>query len=104
MSKKTITIFLNKYKLNTIKNIIHIIKRKDDKMSIKIVIDQGHNPSQINAGASFEELQEANITYQVGSYLAQLLNNDPRFEVKVTREKENTLTERKTKASARWVL
>ena len=60
-------------------------------MAIKIFIDQGHNPSLINAGANVNGIQEANITYVVGTFLAQLLNNDPRFEVKVSRENEDSV-------------
>lgn len=54
-------------------------------MAIKIFIDQGHNPSQINAGAEVDGVQEADITFRVGSYLASLLNNDPRFEARLSR-------------------
>ena len=54
-------------------------------MTIKIFIDQGHNPSLINAGAQVEGFLEANVTYEVGNFLAQLLNNDPRFEARVSR-------------------
>ena len=60
-------------------------------MAIKIFIDQGHNPSLINAGANVNGIQEANITYVVGTFLAELLNNDPRFEVKVSRENEDSV-------------
>lgn len=54
-------------------------------MAIKIFIDQGHNPGNINAGASGAGLTEAAITYQVGTYLADLLRKDGRFEVRTSR-------------------
>lgn len=54
-------------------------------MAIKIFIDQGHNPSDVNAGAEGFGLREQDITYNVGEYLADLLKNDGRFEVKTSR-------------------
>lgn len=54
-------------------------------MAIKIFIDQGHNPSGVNAGAEGFGLREQDITYNVGEYLADLLKNDGRFEVKTSR-------------------
>lgn len=54
-------------------------------MAIKIFIDQGHNPGNINAGTSGYGLTEAQITYQVGIYLAELLLQDGRFEVRLSR-------------------
>lgn len=54
-------------------------------MPIKIFIDQGHNPSGINAGAEGFGLREQDITYNVGIYLANLLNADPRFEARTSR-------------------
>lgn len=55
-------------------------------MAIKIFIDQGHNPTgHHNIGASWYGLYEQDITYQVGIYLADLLNGDPRFEARLSR-------------------
>lgn len=55
-------------------------------MAIKIFIDQGHNPTgNYNTGASWYGLYEQDITYQVGVYLAELLNQDPRFEARLSR-------------------
>lgn len=54
-------------------------------MAIKIFIDQGYNPSGFNAGAEGFGLREQDITYQVGIYLADSLNNDPRFEARTSR-------------------
>lgn len=54
-------------------------------MAIKIFIDQGHNPEQVNAGAEGNGLREQDITYNVGIYLDDILNNDPRFEARTSR-------------------
>ena len=61
-------------------------------MPIKIFIDQGHNPTgSPNAGAAANGLLEQDITYQVGIYLADLLNKDPRFEARVSRPTPTTV-------------
>lgn len=54
-------------------------------MAIKIFIDQGHNPGTTNAGARGNGLVEQEVTYNVGTYLANLLRNDSRFEVRTSR-------------------
>ncbi len=54
-------------------------------MSIRIFIDQGHNPYGVNAGAEGFGLREQDITYAVGMYLAQLLRADGRFQVRLSR-------------------
>ncbi len=54
-------------------------------MPIRIFIDQGHNPQGFNAGAEGNGLREQDVTYQVGVYLADLLNNDPRFVARLSR-------------------
>lgn len=61
-------------------------------MPIKIFIDQGHNPTgNPNAGAQGNGLYEQDITYNVGKYLEDLLNKDPRFEAKVSRPTSSTV-------------
>ncbi len=61
-------------------------------MPIRIFIDQGHNPTgSPNAGATGNGLHEEDITYQVGAYLAQMLNNDPRFEARLSRPTPTTV-------------
>ncbi len=61
-------------------------------MAIKIFIDQGHNPTNFhNAGAQGFGLYEQDITYQVGIYLANLLSNDPRFSVQLSRPYPTTV-------------
>jgi N-acetylmuramoyl-L-alanine amidase len=61
-------------------------------MAIKIFIDQGHNPvGTHNAGATGSGLFESDINFQVGLYLANLLNNDARFEARLSRPTEATV-------------
>ncbi len=59
-------------------------------MAIKIFIDQGHNPSGVNAGAEGFGLREQDITYNVGIYLKNILESDPRFEVRTSRPTPET--------------
>ena len=54
-------------------------------MPIRIFIDQGHNPSGFNAGAEGNGLREQDVTYAVGVCLAELLEADPRFLVRLSR-------------------
>ena len=54
-------------------------------MAIKVFIDQGHNPQGFNAGAEGFGLREQDITYSVGTYLADILRADGRFEVMTSR-------------------
>lgn len=61
-------------------------------MAIKIFIDQGHNPTGYhNTGARGNGLIEEDINFQVGIYLANLLENDPRFEVRLSRPTPTTV-------------
>lgn len=60
-------------------------------MAIKIFIDQGHNPGNINGGASGNGLEESEVTYNVGIMLAGLLFADPNFEVRVSRRTPDTV-------------
>ncbi len=61
-------------------------------MAIKIFIDQGHNPTGFhNAGAVGNGLFEQDITYQVGVYLANMLNNDVRFDARLSRPTPTTV-------------
>ena len=54
-------------------------------MAIRIFLDQGHNPEQVNAGAEAFGLREQDVTYNVGVYLADLLSRDPNFDVRLSR-------------------
>lgn len=61
-------------------------------MAIKIFIDQGHNPTGYhNTGARGNGLIEENITYQVGVFLANMLNNDYRFDARLSRPTPTTV-------------
>lgn len=65
---------------------------KDGKiLAIRIFVDQGHNPSGFNAGAEGFGYREQDITYMVGIFLANILSNDPRFEVRVSRPTPETV-------------
>lgn len=59
-------------------------------MAIKIFIDQGHNPSNPNAGAEANGIREQDVNFDVGTRLADLLRANPNFEVKVSRETESS--------------
>ena len=66
---------------------------------IKIYIDQGHNPfspthpPSWNTGASNEALglYEQDLTYEIGILLAELLAQDDRFEVRLSRPTPETI-------------
>lgn len=61
-------------------------------MAIKIYIDQGHNPTgNVNTGASYFGQNEQDITYDVGIRLAELLRQDGRFEVRLSRPTATTV-------------
>ena len=59
---------------------------------IKIYIDQGHNPtSYYNAGATGNGLYEQDLTFTIGILLAELLKEDGRFEVCLSRPTADTV-------------
>ncbi len=58
---------------------------------IKIFIDQGHNPRNPNAGAEGNGFREQDITYRVGRELAELLNANPNFEARLSRNSEEEI-------------
>jgi N-acetylmuramoyl-L-alanine amidase len=61
-------------------------------LPIKIFIDQGHNPpGNPNAGAAGNGVMESDVNYQVGVYLANLLNADPRFDARLSRPTPTTV-------------
>lgn len=59
-------------------------------MAIKIFIDQGHNPTNPNAGAEGNGLREQDLTYEIGIILAQLLSENGNYEVLVSRPTPET--------------
>ncbi len=60
-------------------------------MAIRIYIDQGHNPENPNAGAAWHGYREQDITYAVGQALSDLLEEDPAFDVRVSRPTPDTI-------------
>lgn len=54
-------------------------------MAIKIFIDQGHNPSNPNAGAEGSGYREQDLVYEIGVLTADLLRRNPNFEVRLSR-------------------
>ena len=54
-------------------------------MAIKIFIDQGHNPTNPNAGAEGNGYREQDLVYPIGRALAALLNANPNFEARTSR-------------------
>ncbi len=60
-------------------------------MSIKIYIDQGHNPVNPNAGAEGNGLREQDLVYTIGQELAERLRRDGRFDVRLSRPTPNTI-------------
>lgn len=60
-------------------------------MAIKIYVDQGHSRGGVNGGAEGFGMVEQDITYQVGKYLADLLNNTPGYEAKMSRPTIDTV-------------
>ena len=60
-------------------------------MSIKIYIDQGHNPRGFNTGAEGNGFFEQDITYDVGKRLYRLVSSNPDFEAKLSRPEEDTV-------------
>ena len=54
-------------------------------MAVKIFIDQGHNPTNPNAGAEGNGYREQDLVYPIGRALADLLNANPNFEARTSR-------------------
>ncbi len=63
-----------------------------DSEKTRIYIDQGHNPSpHHNSGAEGNGLYEQDLTFGIGCLLAELLENDGRFEVCLSRPERDTV-------------
>ncbi len=60
-------------------------------MAIKIFIDQGHNPQNPNAGAEGNGYREQDLVYVIGRELAALLNQNPNFEARLSRNDPNEI-------------
>ena len=59
-------------------------------MSIKVYIDQGHNPVNPNAGAEGNGLREQDIVFEIGLRLAALLNESGNYEARLSRPTADT--------------
>ncbi len=57
---------------------------------MKIFIDQGHNPTNPNAGAEGNGLREQDITFKIGVLLADLLRANPDYQVRLSRPTADT--------------
>ncbi len=66
-------------------------ERMEFFMSIKIFIDQGHNPREFNTGAEGNGLYEQDITYNIGVLLYDLFLNNPDFTPRLSRPTPDTL-------------
>ncbi|MBR2343340.1 MAG: N-acetylmuramoyl-L-alanine amidase [Clostridia bacterium] len=60
-------------------------------MSIKIYLDQGHNPRDFNTGAEGNGYYEQDITYDIGQRLYRRLAANPNFEVRLSRPTPSTV-------------
>ncbi len=60
-------------------------------MSIKIYIDQGHNPRDYNTGAEGNGFFEQDITYDIGVRLYRLLESNPNFTPRLSRPSPDTV-------------
>ncbi len=60
-------------------------------MSIKIYIDQGHNPRDYNTGAEGNGFFEQDITYDIGVRLFGLLSADQNFTPRLSRPTSDTV-------------
>ena len=72
-------------------------------MAIKIFIDQGHNPVNPNAGAEGSGYREQDLVYYIGKELEALLNANPNFEARTSRNSPDEIlgTSTATSLSAR---
>ena len=60
-------------------------------MSIKVYIDQGHNPSSFNTGAGGNGFYEQDITYDIGVRLYDYFAGNPEFEPRLSRPTSETI-------------
>lgn len=60
-------------------------------MSIKVYIDQGHNPRDFNTGAEGNGFYEQDLTYDIGVRLFNLLSANPDFTPRLSRPTPDTV-------------
>ncbi len=68
-------------------------------MAIKIFIDQGHNPTNPNAGAEGNGYREQDLVYVIGKALAALLNDNPNFAALTSRNSPDEILGTSTSSS-----
>lgn len=74
-----------KQELESLKEQLEELQSGSDN-KVKIYIDQGHNPASYhNSGASGNGLYEGDLTFTIGILLAELLEEDGRFDVCLSR-------------------
>lgn len=75
-----------------VEQLLESIVPNEPTEKIRIYLDQGHNPTSYhNAGATGNGLYEQDVTFTVGYLLGQLLEEDGRFEVRLSRPTINTV-------------
>ncbi len=75
-----------------IQDLQNSILPDEPNQKIRIYIDQGHNPTSYhNAGATGNGLYEQDLTFTIGCLLAELLEEDGRFEVCLSRPTADTV-------------
>ena len=60
-------------------------------MAIKIFIDQGHNYGNPNAGAEGNGYTEQNLVFEIGIMLRDMLNGNPEFEARTSRNSKEEI-------------
>ena len=70
-------------------------------MSIRIYIDQGHNPRDYNTGAEGNGFYEQDITYEVGVRLNALLESNSAFTPRLSRPRADTVLGTRNSTSLR---
>ena len=60
-------------------------------MSIKIYIDQGHNPRDYNTGAEGNGFYEQDLTFDIGRRLYALLSANGEFDARLSRPTADTI-------------
>lgn len=78
--------------IELLKQQIEDLQNEPSEEKIRIYIDQGHNPSSYhNSGAVGNGLFEQDLTFTIGCLLAQLLEADGRFEIRLSRPTASTV-------------
>ena len=78
--------------INQLRTQVQDLLNRIPSDKIKIYIDQGHNPSSYhNAGAAGNGLHEEDLTFTIGCLLADLLREDGRFEICLSRPTADTV-------------